>query len=42
MKELDPSNKGHLSKYNSLLFRDNFLNLVTQVLKLLQQNSEIW
>lgn len=34
MKWLDPSNKGHLSK-------DNFLTLVTQVLKLLKQNEEI-
>ena len=34
MKWLDPSNKGYLNK-------DNFLTLVTQVLKLLKQNEEI-
>jgi hypothetical protein len=41
MKTLDTEGKGYLDKYFSLNPRDNFMNLVMQVLKLLKLNEEI-
>lgn len=39
MKTLDTQNKGYLSKYISIYYREDFMNLVIQVLKLLKLNE---